>query len=81
MVYGIGAVLFFIMLCVFKGSGSFFKSVFTSAIGGVGALCAVNALSYFIPLTVGVNWYTLGFSSIFSVPGVIFLLVSEVLLI
>jgi hypothetical protein len=45
---------------------------------GVGALCAVNTLSYFIPLSVGFNLFTIAFSSLFSVPGVILLLISDV---
>ena len=80
MLYVVGAFLGVICLVIFKSSGSFFKSFFTSVIGGVGSLCAVSALSYFIPLSVGLNWYTLIFSSFFSVPGVIFLLVSEALI-
>lgn len=80
MIYVIGALLLFVSLIVFKSSGSFFKSFFSSAIGGVGALCAVSVLSYFVPLTVGLNWYSLAFSAVFSVPGVIFLLVSKAIL-
>lgn len=80
MVYFFGAVLFLVVLIIFKKSDSFFKSFLSSVVGGVGALCAVNALSYFIPLTVGFNWYSLAFSAMFSVPGVIFLLVSEAVL-
>ncbi len=80
MVYGVGAFLLVVVLLVFKKSGAFFKALFTSVIGGVGALCAVNTLSYFIPLTVGLNWYTLAFSSLLSVPGVVFLLVSEAIM-
>ena len=81
MLYIIGALLVIMSLIIFKSSGSFLKSLLTSVIGGVSSLCAVSALSYFIPLSVGLNWYTLAFSSLFSVPGVIFLLVSEALLI
>lgn len=77
MIYALGSVLLIIILLVFKKSGSFFKAFFTSATGGVGALCAVSALSYFIPLSVGFNWYSLVFSVFFSVPGVVFLLLSK----
>lgn len=80
MIYVIGAFLLLVGLMIFKNSGSFFKSVFTSALGGVGALCAVSAVSYFIPITVGLNWYSLAFSCVFSVPGVIYLLVSKTFL-
>lgn len=77
MLYVLGAFLLIIALFIFKKSGSFFKSLLTSAVGGVGALCAVSALSYFVPLTVGFNWYSLAFSALFSVPGVVFLLLSK----
>lgn len=77
MLYVLGAVLLVIALFIFKKSGCFLKSFFASALGGVGALCAVSALSYFIPLTVGFNWYSLAFSVLFSVPGVVFLLLSK----
>ncbi len=78
--YLIGGILLLIALFIFKKSGSFFKSMFLSVIGGVGALCAVSAVSYFIPLSVGFNFYTLAFSAVYSVPGVIFLLLSDTFL-
>ena len=74
------SVLLLFSLLIFKISGSFIKSFFTSAVGGVGALCAVGAISYFVPLSLGVNLYSLIFSALFSVPGVVFLLVSKVFL-
>ena len=77
MVYFTGIVLLCIMLFVYKKSGHFFKALFSSVFGGAGALCAVNALSYFVPLSVGLNLYSLSFSVVFSVPGVIFLLLSD----
>jgi hypothetical protein len=80
MIYGICAAVVLTVLGVFKGSGSFIKSVSTSALGGVGALCAVNTLSYFIPLGIGFNLFTISFSVLFSVPGVITLLLCEALL-
>ncbi len=77
MLYACGVITVLVALFIFKKSGCFFKSLFTSALGGVGALCAVGTLSYFIPLTVGLNWYSLVFSALFSVPGVVFLLLSK----
>lgn len=77
MLYVCGAVTVIAALFIFKKSGCFFKSLFTGALGGVGALCAVSALSYFVPVTVGLNWYSLAFSALFSVPGVVFLLLSK----
>lgn len=79
-VYVTGAVLGAVALLIFKKSGCFFKSFLTSALGGVGALCAVSAVSYFVPLSVGMNIYTLVFSAMFSVPGVITLLVLKTFL-
>ncbi len=67
-------VLLFITLLIFKFSKHFFKALFTSVIGGVGALCSVCAFSYFVPLTIGINWLTLSVSAMFSVPGVIMIL-------
>ena len=75
------AALLLFSLLIFKISGSFIKSLLTSVIGGVGAICAVGAVSYFIPLSLGVNLYSLVFSALFSIPGVVFLLVSKVFLI
>ncbi len=63
--------LIFIALVIFKISKSFFKALFTSALGGLGAICAVGAISYFFPISIGINWLTLLISALFSVPGVI----------
>ncbi len=78
--YVIGGILLLTALIVFSKSGSFLKSFFLSAVGGVGALCAVSAVSYFFPLSIGLNLYTFVFSVFYSVPGVIFLLLSDVFL-
>lgn len=80
MIYFIGVVLLIIVLIIFKTGGSFFKSIFTSALGGVGALCAVWAVNFFVPLSLGVNMFSLVFSILFSVPGVIFLLLCKTFL-
>ena len=77
MIYTIGVILLIIAIIIFKISGSFFKSFFSSALGGIGALCAVWAVGFFIPLSLGVNLFSVAFSMLFSVPGVIFLLVSK----
>ena len=78
--YFAGAIVLVIVLLVFKKSGCFFKSFFTSALGGIGGLCAIWAVNYFIPLTLGVNVFSLAFSILFSVPGVIFLLLCKTFL-
>ncbi len=78
--YIIGGVLLLVSLIIFGKSGSFFKSMLLSALGGVGALCAVSAVSCFFPLSIGLNFYTLAFSAFYSVPGVIFLLISDAII-
>ena len=80
MIYFIGFVLLVVVLLIFKNSGCFLKSFFTSVLGGVGALCAVWAVNYFVPLSLGVNVYSLVFGALFSVPGVIFLLLCKTFL-
>ena len=71
-------LLTIIALVIFKISKSFFKALFTSALGGLGAICAVGAISYFVPITIGINWLTLVISALFSVPGVIMVLLLNV---
>lgn len=77
MIYFAGAVLLIAVLLIFKKSGCFFKSFLTSALGGIGALCGVWAVNFFVPLSLGVNVFSLVFSVLFSVPGVIFLLLCK----
>lgn len=77
MIYFIGVIILIVVLMIFKSSGNFFKSFFTSALGGVGALCAVWAVNFFVPLSLGVNLFSLIFSILFSVPGVVFLLLCK----
>ena len=78
--YILGGILLLTAIIIHKKSGSFFKSLFLSAMGGAGALCAVSALSYFFPISVGLNLYTLAFSVFYSVPGVILLLICNSIL-
>lgn len=73
------AVLAVFALLIFKLSRSFFKALFTSVLGGLGAVCAVSAISYFVPISLGINWLTLVISALFSVPGVIMLLLLNIL--
>ena len=80
MIYTISVILLIIAIIIFKISGNFLKAFFTSALGGVGAMCAVWAVNFFVPLSLGVNLFSLVFSVLFSVPGVIFLLVCKTFL-
>ena len=80
MIYFAGVALLIIAVIIFKVSGNFIKAFFTSAIGGLGALCAVWAVNLFVPLSLGVNLFSFVFSAFFSVPGVIFLLLCKAFL-
>lgn len=71
-------ILILLALIIFKVSKKFFKAMFVSAIGGLGAVCAVSAISYFLPLSIGINWLTLLISCLFSVPGVILVLLLNI---
>lgn len=73
-IYIVLSILGITALIIFKRSGSFFKALLTSALGGIGSLCAVGALSYFVPLTLGINAVSLFIAALYSVPGVIMLL-------
>lgn len=77
MLYVLGAFIVVIALFIFKKSGCFFKALFTSVLGGAISLCAVGAVSHFVPLSVGLNWFSLAFSALFSVPGVVFMLLAK----
>lgn len=77
MIYFIGVAALIIALIIFKASGNFFKAFFTSALGGIGALSAVWAVNFFVPLSLGINIFSVAFSVLFSVPGVVFLLLCK----
>ena len=77
MICFVGISLLIIALVIFKASGNFLKAFFTSVLGGVGALCAVWAVNFFVPLSLGVNLFSLVISLLFSAPGVIFLLLCK----
>ena len=80
MIYALCVFFSVLMLVVFIKSGSFPKAVLTSAVGGIGALFAVKAVALFIPVSLGVNFYSLAVSALFSVPGVILMLLSQTFL-
>ncbi|HZK21953.1 MAG TPA: pro-sigmaK processing inhibitor BofA family protein [Oscillospiraceae bacterium] len=72
--------LFVLALIFAKKSGHFIKSLITSAIGGLGALCAVGVIGQFVTLSIGVNFLTVAIAFSLSVPGVIMLLLVSILL-
>lgn len=73
------AVSLIAALLILKRSGHIVRVFFLNALGGAGALCAVCAVSRFVELSVGLNLFTVLFSCMFSVPGVILLLLLNAL--
>lgn len=71
----ISAVIVFFFLI---RSHHFFKSLFLSAFQGIIALFAVNFIGDIIGIHLMINWYSLGVSMIGGLPGVIFLLVNDI---
>ena len=55
-------------------NGRFFRTLMLSALSGVLTLTAVNILSLYTGIAIAVNWWTLGTSSFFGMPGVLGLL-------
>ncbi len=77
---GILSILIGLALIFAKKSGRFFKSLLISIIGGLGSLCAVGVVGQFITLSIGVNLLTVVVAATLSVPGVIMLLLTGIIL-
>ena len=56
-----------------------FRYLLLSVVSGVAALFAVNAVGMLLPTRLAVNWFTLGVSAAAGPPGVIALLLADVL--
>ena len=59
-----------IVLTLIK-SGHFIRYLFLSALSGIGALFAVNLLTYLTGVSIALNYITLGISALFGISGVI----------
>ncbi len=57
-----------------------FRNLFLSLFSGIGSLFAVNIASALTAVTLPVNALTLVISAVGGIPGVVFLLISDVLL-
>lgn len=77
-VAGIAAAL--VILGAMLRSGHALKALLMSVLQGVAALFAVNVLGTLTGVTLAVNWWTLGISSLGGTAGVVFLLVLNVIL-
>lgn len=69
-----------IVLSVSVKSERFFRSLFLSAVSGIGSLFAVNIASAVTGVSLAVNLFTLFVSGIGGVPGTVFLLLSDVII-
>ena len=75
-------IIYLIMYLIFaKASGSFFKSIIYTAILGVVLLVAVNFIGGRFGFNCPINIYTVTFCSLLGVPGVIFLLICNLIFI
>ena len=61
-------------------SHHFFKSLFLSAFQGIIAVFAVNFIGDLINVHIMVNWFSIAVSAAGGLPGVIFLLVNDMIL-
>ncbi|MBQ1243306.1 MAG: pro-sigmaK processing inhibitor BofA family protein [Clostridia bacterium] len=57
-----------------------FKNIFLSLFSGIGSLFAVNIASAITAVSLPVNTLTLSVSAVGGIPGVVLLLISDVLL-
>ena len=81
-----------VLLCALAGGGSLaiftamqrsrrlLRSLLLSAVSGVAALYAVNALGLLLGLRLAVNWLTLGVSAVAGPPGVAALLLADAMM-
>ncbi|MBR5233340.1 MAG: pro-sigmaK processing inhibitor BofA family protein [Clostridia bacterium] len=68
-----------VILFTYIKSGRFFRSLFLSVFYGVSALFAVNFIGGFTGLHISVNLFSLLVSSLSGLPGVIFLVVTDLI--
>ncbi len=78
--YAAGIAAALVILGAMLRSGHAFKALLMSVLQGVAALFAVNVLGTLTGVTLAVNWWTLGISSLGGTAGVILLLVLNVIL-
>ena len=55
------------------------RSWYRCAMGGLGALLAVNTVGAFTGVTLGYSWLTIGMSGILGIPGVIALVILDIM--
>lgn len=70
----------FIILFVCKKTGFCLKNLFLSSVSGLGSLFLLNMLTDFTAVSVSINYLSLAISTFFGIPGVIGLVVSQILI-
>lgn len=61
----------FIVVITLIKYGHFIRYLFLSTLSGIGALFAVNLLTYLTGVSIALNYITLGISALFGISGVI----------
>ncbi len=56
------------------------RALFSSALQGIAALAAVNAVSMFSGVTLGVTWFSAAVCGCLGIPGAVMLLILQVIL-
>lgn len=78
--YAAGIAASLVILGTMLRSGHAFKALLMSILQGIAALFAINVLGTLTGVTLAVNWWTLGVSSLGGTAGVMLLLVLNVIL-
>ncbi|MDR2524653.1 MAG: pro-sigmaK processing inhibitor BofA family protein [Oscillospiraceae bacterium] len=76
---GLAAVGGLALLLAVLRSGRPLRNLLLSAVSGLAALLAVNALGTLAGISLAVNWFSLGVSAAGGAPGVISLLLADVI--
>lgn len=75
-------LLYIILLLYFSAkTGKFLKSIILVGIVGISSLVILHLVSPYLKLTIPLNIYSLSFSALTGVPGVIFILISHMIFI
>ncbi|MDR1734095.1 MAG: pro-sigmaK processing inhibitor BofA family protein [Oscillospiraceae bacterium] len=80
LLYAVAAGAGLLILLAMLKSRRFVRNLILSAFSGVCGLYAVNALGMLTGSAISVNWFSLGVSAVGGVPGVIALLMAEIVM-
>lgn len=80
MFYFILVISAIIILISMLRSHHFVKSMFLSVFQGITAMFAVNFIGEMINVHIPMNWFSLSIGTIGGLPGIIFLLINDILI-